>query len=245
MLKSWRRVEKIALVLLILLGAMAATSALMQLQTASPEPIYFVPGRPYRVALTFETRWSDKGLSELLEILKEEDVAASFFLTGSWLEKHPGAAARILEQGHEIGNHTLNHAVLLHLSKKEIEAELEGFNAAAKETLEYRSSLFRPPRGLYNGIVLEIARRQRCRTVLWSIESYDYLIGPDELNRRIKKRLHHGAIILFRAGAPSLTEALPKILAHMREEGYRPVTVSELLENKDGETRGASTGEDR
>lgn len=245
MLKSWRRVEKIALVLIMLLGAMAVTSALMQLRSASPEPVYFVPGRPYRVALTFETRWSDKGLNELLEILKEEDVSASFFLTGSWLEKHPRAAARILEQGHEIGNHTLNHAVLLHLSQKEIKAELEGFNAAAKETLEYRPSLFRPPRGLYNGIVLETARQQRCRTVLWSIESYDYLIGPDELNRRIKNRLHHGAIILFRVGAPSLPEALPEILAHMRKEGYRPVTVSELLKSKSGEARKASTGENR
>ena len=245
MFRSWRRLEKIALALLMLLGALAVTSALVQVRGAAPEPIYFVPGCSFKAALTFETGWSDKGLSELLAILKEEDVSASFFLTGSWLERHPEAAAQILEQGHEIGNHTLNHALLLHLSKKEIEDELQGFNETAKEVLEYRPSLFRPPRGLYNGVVLEMARQQRCQTILWSIDSYDYLSSPAELSRRIKNRLHHGAIILFRVGAPPLPEALPKILAHMHKKGYRIVTVSELLDHESGDLQKVSSNKER
>lgn len=232
MLRSWRRAEKVALGLIMLMGAIMVTSALQQLRPASPEAIYFMPGRPFRVALTFETRWSSEGLAELLQILKAEDVPATFFLTGTWLREHPAAAARILEQGHEIGNHTLNHAVLLYLSEKEIKRELDGFNEAAREILEYRPRLFRPPRGLYNGVVLQAARQRRCRTVLWSIESYDCLSrDPAEVSAQIESRLHHGAIIVFRVGAPVLPEALPKILAHLRERGYIPVTVSELLKN--------------
>lgn len=230
MLRSWRLSEKVALGLLILLGAALATSALQQLRAAAPEAIYFVPDRPFQIALTFETRWSSEGLSELLQILEAGEVAATFFLTGDWLNEHPQEAAAILKQGHEIGNHTLSDTVLLYLSPEEITAELEGFSEAAREILEYRPRLFRPPRGLYNGVVLEAARQQRCRTVLWSVESYDtHARNPGEMSARIAGRLHHGAIVLFRVGAPVLEEALPEILAHLQEQGYQAVTVSELL----------------
>ncbi len=230
MLRSWRLSEKVALGLLILLGAALATSALQQLRAAAPEAIYFVPDRPFQIALTFETRWSSEGLSELLQILEAGEVAATFFLTGDWLKEHPQEAAAILKQGHEIGNHTLSDTVLLYLSPEEITAELEGFSEAAREILEYRPRLFRPPRGLYNGVVLEAARQQRCRTVLWSVESYDtHARNPGEVSARIASRLHHGAIVLFRVGAPVLEEALPEILAHLQEQGYQAVTVSELL----------------
>ena len=233
MLRFGDGLKKAALGLIVILGALAVTSALLELRPLPAEPIYFVPGRPFQAALTFETRWSSKGLTRLLQILKDEGITATFFLTGAWIEEHPAEAARILKQGHEIGNHTLSHTPLLYLSEKEIKEELDGFNETAHNILEYRPRLFRPPRGLYNGVVLEAARRRRCQTVLWSIDSRDYLIkDPALLERRIESRLHHGAIIVFRVGAPSLPEALPGILAHIREAGYRPVTVTELLKNE-------------
>lgn len=230
MLRSWSRAEKAALGLIMILGAVLLTSALRQLQPPAPEAIYFVPGRPFQAALTFEPRWSSEGLTELLQVLEREEVAATFFITGTWLRNHPAEAARILKQGHEIGNHTLNDALLLFLTEEEIGAELDGFNEAAREILEYRPRLFRPPRGLYNGVVLQAARQRRCETVLWSIESYDHLGGdPAELSARIGSRLHHGAIISFRVGAPALPEVLPLLLSHMRAQGFSAVTVSDLL----------------
>lgn len=235
MLRSWRLSEKVALGLIMLLGTALLTSALQLLRPGAPEAVYFVPDRPFQIALTFETRWSSEGLTELLQILEAEEVAATFFLTGSWLKEYPEQAAAILKQGHEIGNHTLSDTVLLYLSEEGITGELEGFNEAAREILEYRPRLFRPPRGLYNGVVLEAARQQRCRTVLWSVESYDTLArNPDEVSTRIKNKLHHGAIVLFRVGAPVLPEALPEILLYLREQGYRAVTVSELLKKESG-----------
>lgn len=234
MLRTWRRAEKLGLCLIMLLGALLATSALHQLSPAPPGAIYYAPGSPYRVALTFETLWSSEGLEELLQALKKEGVQATFFLTGTWLKSHPAAAKMILEQGHEIGNHTLNHANLLYLTEKEIEHEIDGFNEAAQEILEYRPGLFRPPLGLYNGIILQHARKRRCRTVLWSVESYDYLSrDAAEVSARVGNRLHGGAIILFRVGSPVLREALPQILDLLRERGYCPVTVSELLNDQD------------
>ena len=234
MFRSRRRAEKLGLGLTLLLVVLLATSALQQLSPAPPDAFYYAQGSPPCLALTFETLWSGDGLAELMELLKEEGIEATFFLTGFWLKNHPSAAKMILEQGHEIGNHTLNHANLLYLNRKEIELEIAGFNEAAQEILEYRPTIFRPPQGLFNGIVLQQAWKQRCRTVLWSVESYDNAGGSAvEVSSRVIKRLHGGAIIVFRVGSPVLIEALPQILTQMREQGYRPVKVSELLRDEE------------
>lgn len=233
MFRTWRRREKTGFVLLMLLGGLLVAGALQQLSSEPPEAIYFAPGGPPRVALTFETLWSGDGVENLLQLLEEEGVQATFFLTGLWLRNNREAAKRILEQGHEIGNHTLNHANLLYASEGEIIKEIEGFNESALAALEYSPHLFRPPRGLYNGVILEQARRHRCRTVLWSVESYDYISrDAAEVSARVGKRLHRGAIINFRAGSPLLHEALPQILKLLRERGLEAVKVSDLLEGR-------------
>jgi len=231
MFPSWRRAEIVGLCLMAILGVLLLASALRQASPAPPAAVYFAPGSPARVALTFETFWSSEGLDELLAILRKEGVRATFFLTGAWLKRYPRAARAILEQGHEIGNHTMNHANLLYLSEEEMRREIDGFIEAAQEILEYRPVLFRPPQGLYNGLVLEHAWRRRCRAVLWSVESYDYISrDAAEVVERIAGRLHGGAIILFRSGSPLARQALPQVLELLRRRGYSAVTVSELLE---------------
>ncbi len=233
MFRTWRRAEKFGLVLLMLIGGMIIAGALQKLSSGPPGAIYFAPGEPPQVALTFETLWSSDGVENLLHLLQEEEVQATFFLTGIWLENNVETAKAILERGHEIGNHTLNHANLLYATGEEIVREIEGFNEAAQDTLEYSPRLFRPPQGLYNGAVLEQAGRCRCRTVLWSVESYDY-ISQDaaEVSARVSKRLQGGAIINFRAGSPLLLKALPKILQMVRGRGLEAVKVSDLLKSR-------------
>ncbi len=234
MFKTWRRAEKIGLLLIMLAVVLLATSALQQFTPAQPGPLYFAPGSPLQVALTFETLWSSEGLKEVLEILEAEGVQATFFLTGIWLENHPAEAKMILEQGHEIGNHTMNHANLLYMNEEEIADEIRGFNEVAHMILEYRPSLFRPPQGLYNGLVLEQAWKVRCRAVLWSVESYDYISrNATEVSAHVGKRLHGGAIINFRVGSPALPDALTEIMEILQEEGFHAVTVSRMLEDLD------------
>lgn len=232
--KTWRRAEKIGLILIMLLGGPLIAVGLLQLSSEPPEAIYFAPGEPPQVALTFETLWSSDGVEDLLRLLERENVQATFFITGIWLENNPEAARAMLEQGHEIGNHTLSHANLLYATGEEINREIEGFNEAARASLEYSPRLFRPPRGLYNGLILEQAARRRCRTVLWSVESYDSISGDAaEVSMRVGKGLQGGAIINFRAGSPLLVEALPQILELLRERGLEAVKVSDLLGNRD------------
>lgn len=220
----------IVLVLLLLLTGLALVS-LRERYPEEPPPVCFVPGNPARVSLTFETLWSNTGLEQVLAALEQEGVRATFFITGTWLRQNPEAARQILAGGHEIGNHTDTHKPLIYLEKQALVKEISGFNKTAAELLEYRPRLFRPPRGLYSGTVLKAARQQGCRTILWSVESYDWISdNQEELVRRVGDRVHGGAIITFRIGAPLLPEALPEILAELKQSGYEAVPVSELLE---------------
>ena len=217
---------------LFLLAALLLTSLKAQ-YPAELEAVYFVEGQPARVSLTFETLWSGSGVEQVLEILQNEDVRATFFISGAWLEANPDTAGRILAYGHEIGNHTLNHRVMLYLDNEAITKEIKGFNEMAAEILEYRPRVFRPPLGLYNGAVIKKAKQMGCRTVLWSIESYDWTSRESEtIVRQVMDRLHGGAVITFRAGAPLLLEALPLILEELKTSGYEAVPVSELLDQK-------------
>ncbi len=231
--RNWRKAEKVGLLILLILAALAMLS-LKGSYPAEPQPIYFVQGDHLKIALTFETLWSSGNLEEILDILEEEGVQATFFITGTWLTNHPEAAKLILSGGHEIGNHTMNHRTLLYLNQEELVQEISAFNKLAAELLEYRPRLFRPPLGLYNGQVLRKARQQGCRTVLWSVDSYDWISKSEaEISSRVKERVHSGAIIVFRIGAPLLPVALSEIIKMVRQQGFEPIAVSELLKSAD------------
>lgn len=231
MWRNWRRAEKAGLLLLLILAALALVS-LKGSYPVEPQPVYFVQGGHCEVALTFETLWSSGNLEEILGILEEEAVRATFFITGTWLGNHPEAAKSILAGGHEIGNHTMNHRALLYLNQEELVQEINAFNKMTAEILEYRPRLFRPPLGLYNGLVLRKARQQGCRTILWSVDSYDWISkSGEEIRNRVENRVHGGAIIVFRVGAPMLPGVLPEIIAALRQQGLEPVSVSELLKS--------------
>lgn len=209
-----------------------AILGLLALQERNPpaQAYYFAPGSPPGVALTFETLWSDAGLEEVLQALEREGVRATFFITGTWLQRFPGAAASILQRGHEIGSHSMSHRTLLSLEEKELLEEVGGFHKLAQDILEYRPRLFRPPGGGFTGLSLEAARKAGYRTVLWSVDSYDWIsLSGEEIATRVAERAHGGAIINFRVGARFLPEALPRLARNLRELGYEPVTASELL----------------
>ncbi|MEW5785748.1 MAG: polysaccharide deacetylase family protein [Bacillota bacterium] len=232
MLRRWRKAEKAALLLLVLLTGILLTS-LQKASPAEPRAIYFVEGSPARVALTFETLWTATGLEAVLQVLHQEGVHATFFLSGTWLKQNPELAWAILAGGHEIGNHTMNHRVMLDLNSQDMVKEIKAFNELAAEILEYRPRLFRPPLGLYSGAVLKKARQLGCRTVLWSVDSYDWTSRSSaEILGRVSGRLHGGAIMVFRIGAPLLPEALAGVLTELRSRGYKAVTVTELLQTE-------------
>jgi len=195
------------------------------------EPVYFVDTREKKVAFSFEILWEEGYLEEVLEVLNEKKINGTFFLTGEWVENHPELSEEILQKGNEVGNHSMSHRSLLFMSEKEIYREISSFTSLTRELFDYTPSLFRPPFGEYNHLVVETASRENYITVLWSIESRDYTLEEGEkVKKHVLDNLHPGAIINIKVNSRASSSVLPLMIKEIKNRGYKMVTVSELME---------------
>ncbi|GAB5348159.1 polysaccharide deacetylase family protein [Alteriqipengyuania sp. 357] len=187
------------------------------------------------VALTFDDGPTPRSVAAVLPILDRYDAKATFFLIGHDMERHPEAAQEILAAGHELGNHTYSHKRNVGrprgFYREEIDRTARLLRAAGSN-----SDLFRPPYGRkLVGLPLEL-ERAGLRTITWDVEDRaDRFTDPADYAQDILGRVQPGSIILihpmYRRNRTA-REALPLILARLRDRGYRIVTVSELLNHK-------------
>ena len=181
------------------------------------------------VSLSFNVDWGEEYLPDILAVLAENNVPATFFLTGRWCDLHPDLAAQIAEAGHELGNHGYSHASPNASDREEIIDEIDRTKQAIREATGVATRLYAPPAGEADEHVLEAAEQAGCSTVLWSVDTIDWQQPEaDTVLRRVMGQLHGGAIILAHPTACTL-QALPHIIEEARAEGYRFVTVSENL----------------
>jgi len=228
-----RKLIKCFLIIIVLSGSLSFVYNQLA-YTEQDEPVYFVDLFPInKIAFTFEILWEEEGLTEILEILEEKEVSATFFITGNWLEKNPEKAKRIVLKGNEIGNHTYSHPSLLKLAEADIYKEIASFAKIAQENLEYYPQVFRPPYGEYNNLVVEMAAQQNYSTVLWSINAKECTAeNSNDIVNCLVPKLHDGAIINFEVSDSHMVQALPEIISSIRKEDYQIVTVSKLLKEK-------------
>ena len=191
-----------------------------------------VPTSHKVVALTIDDGPHKKVTPEILAILREKKVRATFFVLGVNAEHSQQLLAQEVADGHEIGAHTYSHPVLSKLEPAKIAAE---FDKAEKAILSVapKPTLFRPPGGFYNPQVINTARQKGYTTVLWSIDPRDWSCPPTEkVVEKVLKETKPGSIILLHDGQFPLPtpQALAIIIDRLRERGYEFVTVSELLQ---------------
>jgi polysaccharide deacetylase family sporulation protein PdaB len=193
-------------------------------------PIYYVDTTKKKAAFSFDASWGAIYTPTILEILRENNIKTTFFLTGFWVEKYPDLVKKIVEEGHEIGNHTYSHPHLNSLSEDQIKTELEKVGSMIFELTEKQPDLFRPPFGEYSNKVITAAEKCGYHTIQWSIDSLDWKeLGKEPMVKRVTESLHPGAIILFHNNGKYTAEALPEIIAYVKEKGYEVVPISELL----------------
>jgi len=193
-------------------------------------PIYYVETPEKKVAFSFDACWGASYTPTLLEILQENNIKTTFFLTGFWVEKYPEMVKKIAEGGHEIGNHTYSHPHLNSLSEEEIKTELEKVGNMIFELTGQKPYLFRPPYGEYSNKVITTAQKCNYQTIQWSIDSLDWKeLGKEPMVQRVTENLHPGAIILFHNNGTFTAEALPEIINFVKGEGYEIIPISELL----------------
>jgi peptidoglycan/xylan/chitin deacetylase (PgdA/CDA1 family) len=194
------------------------------------------PATSKRVALTFDAGSSAAPTPAILAALRSEGLHCTFFLTGRWTETNPGVVRRIVEEGHEIANHTYSHPDLTRVPDERVLSELERTEAevqrvAGKSTKPY----FRPPYGARNARVLRLAAAHGYRCVYWTTDCWDSVkkgIRPEEIQERVLRKARSGSIVLMHCGSQATADALPGLLRSLKARGYEVVTVSKLLENE-------------
>jgi peptidoglycan-N-acetylmuramic acid deacetylase len=176
----------------------------------------------------------DNGLTAgMLDVLKEYDVPACFFVTQTYIRDNIELVKRMKEEGHQVGNHTITHPVLTNKSYSEIVQELSGCYDYMKEATGYdMDPYFRPPCGEYSERVLAIAKDLGYKTIFWSMAFYDYDVnkqpGADYVIEHFEKYKHNGAIILLHNVSTSNAEALETVIKNLQADGYRFASLNEL-----------------
>ena len=186
------------------------------------------------IALSFDDGPHPMYTQEILSILAEYGVPATFFMVGENVLYYPEAAEAVLAAGHEIGNHSYDHRRLTKLNEAGVRSQVSRCEEALASLGEYRPHLLRPPEGAMNATVRRVARAEGYRLILWDIDTRDWAhTPPDTITRNVLESVQAGDIILMHdyIGHDSPTPAaLRRLIPALLERGYRFVTVSRLID---------------
>lgn len=203
------------------------------IETASTNkllPIYSVQTENKNVALTINCAWNDSDIDKILSTLSENNVKATFFMVGDWVEKFPEAVKKINEAGHEIGSHSNTHAHVNQLSYEKNVEEIKLSSEKIKNVTGKEVTLYRPPYGEYNNTVIRAANENGYMPIQWSLDTLDYTgITGNEMWDRIKDKITSGDIILMHNGTEHTAESLDMLIKNIKEKGLNLVTISELV----------------
>ncbi|NMD72403.1 polysaccharide deacetylase family sporulation protein PdaB [Bacillus sp. DNRA2] len=186
------------------------------------------------VAMSFNIGWGDEKAEPILDTLKKENVkAATFFLSGSWAERHPDIVDRIVKEGYEVGILGYSYQNYSELEDAKIRKDLLLAQEAFKKLNVKGIELVRAPTGHFDQRSLKIATQYGYTFVHWSIDSKDWTNpGVDEILKNVA-RAKNGDIILLHASdsAKQTAKALPEIINELRGKGLKFVSISEMIAN--------------
>ncbi|GAB1544031.1 hypothetical protein NUACC21_67070 [Scytonema sp. NUACC21] len=185
------------------------------------------------IALTFDDGPWSHSTDEILNILHQNDIKATFFMIGENIKQYPKLAARIVAEDHAIGNHTWHHWYRS-LNNQTAAAEIENTSNLIYQITGTRTTLFRPPGGILKNGPAAYAKKQNYTIIMWSDDSQDYTRpSVKTLVNRVLKQSKPGGIILMHDGGGNRTRtvaALPQIISQLKQKGYKFVTILELLQ---------------
>lgn len=186
-----------------------------------------------KIALTFDDGPHPRFTREILAILDEFGVKATFFFVGENVSYYSDTAREVAIRGHEIGNHTYTHPSAVKTGEQALREELRSCEEIIQSVTDTSPKLFRPPQGSWNTRVYEIARERDYSVILWDIDTQDWADTPaDKIASYVIDNTKGGNIILmhdYHSGVCTTTEALRLFLPVLLERGFRFVTVSELI----------------
>lgn len=189
-------------------------------------------GNPHRsqIALTFDDGPHPGYTLQILRILKQYDVKATFFLVGEQAERYPGLVQAEVAAGGCIGNHTYHHVSLTKIPPVYAADEIKACGTVLRHITGTAPHLFRPPGGDYNSHVASAAAALGYTMVLWSDDPGDYASpGARRIERRTLRRATDGGILLLHDGIQQTVDILPSLIEDLRRSGYEFVTIDQML----------------
>lgn len=212
----------------ILLAVSLASSCVVQ----TDKPVCRVESKDKSVALTFDDGPHPKYTEEILDVLDEYGVKATFFVIGKNVKENPGLVEEELRRGHEVECHTYSHKYANDLGYKEALRELKKSEDESGVVFSY----VRPPGGILSKGFSKAASELSYKTVLWSVDTRDWKCpGVGRVVSAVTSNVEPGDIILMHdyvSGKSDTPEALKIIIPKLLEEGYVFVTVDELINGK-------------
>ncbi|MEG3905817.1 polysaccharide deacetylase family protein [Microcoleus sp. B4-C5] len=197
------------------------------------------------IALTFDDGPWPKTTTQILDILKENNIKATFFWVGKYLKNSPEIGQQVAQAGHAIGNHTWNHQYLQY-NEDGAAREIDRTSSLIQDLTGIQTSMFRPPGGILNNGLTAYAQKKNYAVVMWSADSFDWRTLTESLIDNVMRQANSGGIVLMHDGGGNrarTVKALPDIIARLRNEGYSFVTVPELLQMQEQDLQQQETAQ--
>ena len=197
------------------------------------------------IALTFDDGPWPTTTTQILAILKKNNIKATFFWVGRYLQTYPELGKQVASAGHAIGNHTWNHQYIKY-NEEGAAREIDRTSALIEELTGVKTSMFRPPGGILNNGLAAYAQKKNYAVIMWSADSLDWRAATQSLMDNVMRQANSGGIVLMHDGGGNRSrtvQALPDIIARFKKEGYQFVTVPELLQMQEQELKHQETAQ--
>ena len=222
---------------LLKLGAVAGASSLLSAlpagiaEAASPDISHGSRSMP-QVALTFHGAGDKAMANKLLGILKSTQTPVTVFAVGAWLKADNSIAKRILDDGHDLGNHTMNHLQSKTLSAAKLDSEISGCATELISLIGNHGKFFRPSGTQYStALIRKTAIKygyKKC--ISYDVDSHDYQdVGKAAVVKNVMGTVKNGSIVSLHFGHQDTIDALPTLLTQLHAKGLTPVTLSTML----------------
>lgn len=184
------------------------------------------------IYLTFDAGYEAGYTPEILQALKEAQVPAIFFITGHYLNSKPELVQQMLEEGHLVGNHTVNHKSMPSITDEEIQKEMMDLHKAVYEKFAYEMKYTRPPKGEFNERTIKATNNLGYKTVMWSFAYADWeennQPSEEEAKQKIISNVHNGEIMLLHSTSKTNAKVLPEVIKEIKNMGYEFKSLDEF-----------------
>ncbi len=193
-------------------------------------PIYCIETASNDISLTFDCAWGADDMPKILDVLKDNNVKATFFVLGEWAEKFPDIIKRMTDEGHDVANHSDTHPHIASLTYDAIKDEIKNANEKIERLTGGKNDLFRAPYGEYNDNVISAAEELGFYTIQWDVDSLDWKnLGKENILNRIFTKVKNGSIILMHNGTNDTANVLDEMIKELKNKGFNFKPVSEFI----------------